>query len=135
MHVVLQTDAEFSANVNARFIAKSHLRLEFRGVAADQIRPLVAVHAHAVSQAMREIFVVRAVARVGDDLTRGGVDGAGFYSRLRGCQRGALGSMYDVENLFHFVAGFAEYKGARDIGRVAFHRAATVDQHYRAFPN
>jgi len=30
VHVVLQTDAKFSANVNARFITESHLRLEFR---------------------------------------------------------------------------------------------------------
>jgi len=71
VHVVLQTDAEISADVNARLIAEGHLRLKFRRVAADEIGPLVAVHAYAVSQAMREVFVIRAVARVGDDLARG----------------------------------------------------------------
>jgi hypothetical protein len=47
--------------------------------------------------------------------------------------------MHDVEHLFHFVfrfvGGFAEYKRARDIGRIAFHRAAAVDKHNRAFSN
>src|SRR5258708_30807376 len=87
---------------------------------------------------MSEIFVIGTIPCVGDYFARGGVDGAGFYSGLCRCKRGALGSMDDVEHLFHFVfrsfGGFAEYKGARDIGRIAFHRTATVDQHDRAFP-
>ena len=88
---------------------------------------------------MREEFVIGAVARVGDDFARGGVHRTSFHSGLRGCQRGALGSMYDVEDLFHFVfrfvGGFAEHKRTRDVGRIAFHRAAAVDEHDRAFPN
>src|SRR4029077_15505554 len=99
----------------------------------------MAVHAHAVSQAMREEFVIGTVARVGDDFARGGIHGTGFHSGLCSSQGGALGSMYDVEYLFHFVfrfvGGFAEYTRARDIGRIAFRRAAAVDQHDRAFPN
>jgi hypothetical protein len=105
------------------------------GVAADQIGPLVAVHAHAVSEAMGEVLVIGAVACVGDDFARGGVDGAGFRAGLGGGQRGALGAMHNVEDLLHLVAGFAEHKGARDVGRVAFHRAAAVDHHDRAFAN
>jgi len=47
--------------------------LERQRVAADQVRPLVAVHAHAVADAMGEVGVVGHVAGVDDDLARGGV--------------------------------------------------------------
>src|SRR5258708_9838152 len=84
---------------------------------------------------MREELGIGTVARVGDDLARGGVDGTGFPSGPRSGQRGALGSMYDVEHQLHFVASLAEYKRARDVGRIAFHGAAAVDQYDRAFSN
>src|ERR1700690_2076119 len=74
MHVVFQSDAELSANVDSRLIAEGHLRLKFCRIAAHQIRPLVSIHAHAVSQAMREVFEVWAVARIGDYLARGRID-------------------------------------------------------------
>src|SRR5208282_2645928 len=135
VHVVLQTDAEFSADVNAWFIAKGHLRLEFCRVAAHQVGPLVAVHAHAVSQAMGEVHVTGAEARFGDDLARGGVHGTGFNSGFGGRERRALGPMHDVEDPFHFVARFAEHKRTGDVGLITFHGAATVDHHDRAVTN
>ena len=44
------------------------------GVATHQVRPLVAVHAHAVTQAVGKVFVIRTVAGVGDYLASGRVD-------------------------------------------------------------
>ncbi len=50
------------------------LACELRRVAADEIGPLVHIHADAVAEAVGEVFVVRSVAGVGDDFARGGVD-------------------------------------------------------------
>ncbi len=95
----------------------------------------MAVHAHAVSQTMGEVFVVWPIAPVGDNLARGVVHRTALRSRLCGRQRGTLRAVHDVENLFHFVAGFAEHEGARDVGSVALHGAAAIDEHDRALAN
>src|SRR5437763_15677069 len=50
VHVVFQTHAELAANVNPRFIAEAHAGLQPQSVAAHQVRPLVAIHADAVSE-------------------------------------------------------------------------------------
>src|SRR5260370_31927263 len=88
-----------------------------------------------MSEAMGEELVIRAVARVGNDLACCGVRGPGFRTRPRGRQRGALGSMHRIEDLLHLVIGlgFAEDERARDVGLITFHRTATIDHHDRAF--
>src|SRR5579864_2036797 len=49
VHIVFEANAEFSAKINARLVAGGHVRLELGRVAANQIRPLVAVHSQSVA--------------------------------------------------------------------------------------
>ena len=62
VHVVFEPHAELAANINSRLVAESHVGLQLGCVTAHQVRPLVAVHAHAVAEAVREVLVARAVA-------------------------------------------------------------------------
>ena len=103
------------------------------GVAADEVGPLVAVHADAVAEAVGEVVVVGAVAGIGDDLAGGGVDRVAGHAGTRGGKRRRLRAMDDVEDILHLVGGLAEDKGARDVGFIALDRAAVVDQDDRAF--
>src|ERR1700734_3251879 len=82
---------------------------------------------------MSEIFVVGAIACVDDHLARSGVYGPGFHSGPGGGQRGALGAMDDVEDLFHLVAGLAEHVSARDVRLITFRGAASIHHHDGAF--
>ena len=95
----------------------------------------MAVHADAVSEAVREVFEAGAVAGVDDDVARGGVDRFERRARLRGFERGALRALHDVEDLVHLVGRLAEDERARDVGLVAFDGAAVVDHDDRAFAN
>src|ERR1019366_9739373 len=52
VHVVLEPDAELALDVDAGFITEGHARLQPERVALDQIRPLVPVHADAVTHAV-----------------------------------------------------------------------------------
>src|SRR5712692_3845187 len=65
--VVLEADAELAGDVDAGLVGEGHAGGEWGGVAADEIGPLVAVHADAVAYAMGEVLVVGAKACVGDD--------------------------------------------------------------------
>src|SRR5271166_3486661 len=58
VHVIFEPNPKLATNVYAGLIAERHIRRQWSGVPAHQVRPLVAVHAHAVSHAMREVFVV-----------------------------------------------------------------------------
>jgi len=73
--VVFETDAELTGDVDARLVGEGHAGSEWRGVASDEIGPLVAVHADAVAEAVGEVLVVRTVACVGDDFAGCIVDG------------------------------------------------------------
>ena len=86
----------------------------------------MAVHAHAVSDAVLEKLVIGTVAGVDNDFARGGIHRPTFRSGLGGGECGTLRAMHDIENLPHLVAGFAEHKSPRDIGSVALHLAASI---------
>jgi len=45
VHIVLRDGCQFSADVDAGLVTGGHVGREFGGVAANQIRPLVAIHA------------------------------------------------------------------------------------------
>src|SRR6185312_2479649 len=62
VHVVLKAHSEFTATVDAGFVAETHVGSKRQRVAAHQVRPLVSVHADAVAHAMSEVLVIGAVA-------------------------------------------------------------------------
>ena len=64
MHVILEPHAKLSSNIDAGLIAERHAGRQLGRVPADQVGPLVPIHADAVSHAMREELVVRAIARI-----------------------------------------------------------------------
>src|ERR1700682_6324914 len=73
VHAVFQAYAEFAADVDSGFVAETHPGGNRRGIAADQVGPLVSVHANPVAYAMAKVFVVGAVAGVGNDFASGSV--------------------------------------------------------------
>src|SRR5271170_6713717 len=97
--IVFEADAELAGDVDAGFVGETHARGERGGVAADEVGPLVAVHADAVADAVSEVFVVGAVAGGGDDVARGGVDSLALDAGTSGGEGGGLGLMDDVEDL------------------------------------
>ena len=103
--VVFEADAELASDVDAGFVGEAHADGEWRGVAADEVGPLVPVHADAVAYAVGEVFVVGAVAGGGDDVAGGGVDGLALHAGMGGGECGGLGLVDDVEDL----AGIVEF--------------------------
>ncbi len=91
------------------------------------------VHADAVAQAVGKVLEARAKPGVADHLARGSIHLLGGQAGTSHVQRGFLGGVNHVEDLFHLVAGFAEYERARDVGAVALDVAAVVDHDRRAF--
>src|SRR5258708_9402340 len=67
--VVFEADAELAGDVDAGFVGEAHAWGERGGVAADEVGPLVAVHADAVADAGGEVLVVGGGARGRDDRT------------------------------------------------------------------
>lgn len=131
--VVFEADAELADDVDSGLVGEGHVGFERKGVASDEIGPLVAVHADAVAEPMAEVLVAGAVARVGDDLAGGCVDGLAGGSGFACGEGGGLGLVDDVEDLLLLVGGFAEDEGAGDVGLVAFDGTAVVEQDDLAF--
>ena len=111
---------------------KAHAGGDEVGVAADEVGPLVHVHADAVADAVGEVFVVGAEAGVGDDVAGGGVDG--LASGRRGGRRrvrrpGPGGRCRRPCAVCRVCAvAFAVDEGAGDVGLVAVDGAAVVDE-------
>src|ERR1700738_1932946 len=103
--VVFEADAEFSRQIDAGFVGEGHSLSEWGIVAADEVGPLVAVHADAVTEAVGEGLVAGAEAGVGDDGAGGGVDGVAGDSGAGGGEGGGLGLVDDAEDLLLFVGG------------------------------
>src|SRR2546422_9937803 len=73
----------------------------------------------------------RSVARGGDHLTRGAVHLLARGARAPQRHRGGLGVVHHVEYFAELLRrAVAEPDGARDVGGVAAHAAAAVDQHH-----
>src|ERR1700678_4003393 len=58
---ILQADAEFSRDIDPRFIGEAHANLQRSGIAVNEISRLMAIEADAMAGAMRETgqFVAR----------------------------------------------------------------------------
>src|SRR5690242_6909468 len=78
VHIIFQAHAEFPMDVNAGLVAESHATGEGNRIASHQVRPLVAIHSDSMTYSVGKELVIRAVAGVGHDLTRGGIDGLAF---------------------------------------------------------
>src|SRR5215510_14934519 len=67
-HVVLETDAELTGDVNARLVAEHHartkrqLRVPAEHVVLDEIWPLMHIHAQAMAKTVSEELIARAVS-------------------------------------------------------------------------
>src|SRR5882757_4517041 len=135
--VIFEADAELAGDVDAGLVGEAHAGGERCGVAADEVGPLVAVHADAVADAVGEMFVVGAVAGGGDDVAGGGVDGLALDAGMGGGESGGLGLVNDVEDFAGLIefggGGVAEDEGAGDVGLIAFYGAAVVDEDDLAF--
>ena len=131
--VVFKANSELARYVYARFVGEGHGGFERLGVAADQVGPLVSVHADAVTDAVGEGLVVGAEAGVGDDFAGGSVD------RLAGDARACCGEGYglglvdDLEYLPLLRSWFAVDERSGDVGLVAFNAAPVVDEDNLAF--
>src|SRR5690348_7784384 len=56
-HVVFAAKSVIAGNINSGFVGKRHPRLKDDSIPANEVRPLVAIHADAVAQTMREVLV------------------------------------------------------------------------------
>ncbi len=75
---------------------------------------------------MREVFVIRAVTRVGDDLACGRIHSLCRNSGFGCGQCGRLRAMHDLKHLVHLLGGLAHYEGAADVRLITFHRASPI---------
>src|ERR1700679_730328 len=98
MPVVFETNTELTRNINARLVGKTHTGSQRDRVATDEIRPLVHIHADAVAHPMGKIFVIRAIARGADHVTRCSVDGLTLNTRMSRGKRSSLRLMNNVEH-------------------------------------
>src|SRR5215210_1256764 len=93
------------------------------------------VQAHAMPDAMREVLVVGTVAGVDDHLARRSIDVFAWNAWFRRGERCVLRPALDLEDALHLVCRLAQYERAADVGGVALHFAAAVDQQDRPFAN
>src|SRR5258708_1212708 len=107
VHVVFQSNPELAWNVYSGLIAEHHVALQPSRVAADEVGPFVNVHAHAMADAMPEVFVIGTKASIGDDFSGGGIHALAGHSRSRSAEGSALRSMDQIENGFHLVGRLA----------------------------
>src|SRR5438876_9622313 len=86
IEAVFESDAELTVDRDHRFVAEAHAGLQRRLVAANEVRPFMAVEADAMSRAVGESgdFVVGAETCVGDHLARRRVDRFAGHAGLGG---------------------------------------------------
>src|SRR5205814_9419847 len=113
--IVFAAQAEFSGNVNSRLVRKRHACFQYGFAAAYKIRMFVAVEPDAVSQAVREKLVVRAIPRAGDDRARRIVNRSGQLTRSRGVQSSVLRFADQIVCTRDFFRRLAKDTRARDV--------------------
>src|SRR5215471_6209231 len=89
-HVVFAAQPEFTGDVNSWLIRKCHAGLQYRFTSAHQIGMFVPVEPDAMPKPMREKFVIRAIAGVGNDPSGGIIHCARQLPRARSVVRGGL---------------------------------------------
>ena len=132
-HVVFAAKAEFTGDVDAGLVGKSHAGFEDGFAGADEIGMLVAVKADAVPNTVGEEFVVGAEASLGDDGAGGIVNGAGKFARAGRIESDILRFSDCVVGAKDFLSGLAKDAGAGDVGIVALDGAPAVNQDHIAF--
>src|SRR5580765_837188 len=89
---------------------------------------LVAIEANAVSQAMAEELIVRAVTRAGDDTASSVVHRTREFPFTCRIESGVLRTANHFKNLLHLRGRLAENASARDVRIVTFYFCASVDE-------
>src|SRR5262245_44320640 len=135
VQAILQSDAELAVNRDHRFVAETHARPQRRLVAANEVRPFVAIETDPVSRAMGKPrdFVVRPEPGVRDDLACRRVDLFAGHAGLRGAEGSHLRALFEVPHVDLAFRRLAEHNGARDVRLIAIDHAAVVDLHDVAF--
>lgn len=75
----------------------------------------VAIHTHAVTNAVAEVFVVRPKTGIRDHLSRGCVDCLARQSGTRDPDRCGLGPMLHLEHIFHALRCLPHHECPREI--------------------
>src|SRR6266487_574162 len=129
VQTVFESNTELAVDGDHRLVAEAHAGLQRRLVAANEVRPFVAVETDAVAGTVGKTwhFVVRAETRVGDHFARRGVDRLTRHAGLRGVERGHLCALLEVPHVDLTLRRFAKHHGARDVRLIAIHHAAVVD--------
>src|SRR5436309_2763833 len=101
VQAVFESDAELAVDRDHRFVAETHARLQRRLVAANEVRPFMAVEADAMARAVGKSgdLVVRPEVRVRDHLARRRVDRLAGHARLRRVERGHLRALLEVPHV------------------------------------
>ena len=92
----------------------------------------MAIHAHAVAEPVREVLESGAVARVDDDLARGGIELLERHARLAAFSAAVCACFTMSKTFFILSVGLAEHERPGDVRLVAFDRAAVVEHDDRA---
>src|SRR5258708_27778273 len=130
-HDILVPDPHLPREVYPRLVGEAHPRPELGGVAADEVGPLVAVHADAVAKAMGEALVGGAEAAVRDDLAGGRVHRLAFHARPGGPEGRLLGLADELPDLaLARGGGGAQDAGAGDVALVPEEAPPAVDQNH-----
>src|ERR1039458_5436629 len=134
VHAIFEANAKFAGD-NHGLVTETHAGFETGLVPFDAIGPFVNMEADAVAGAVRQArqFVAWAEACIGDDLARGGVDRFARGAGPGGGQGGVLRLALQGPDFLLARGGCAEDHGAGDVGLIAIHRAAIVEQDHVAF--
>src|SRR6266705_6591113 len=128
-HDVLVPYAQLARDVDPRLVAEAPARPQEGGVAADEVRPLVAVHPDAVAHAVGEVPVAGAEAGLLDHLACRGVHGLRLDPRPGRAEGRLLRPPHDVPDPALPLRGRrAKDGGAGDVAGVAVEAAAAVDE-------
>src|SRR5436190_6696043 len=129
VQTVFKSNTELAVNGDHRLVTKAHAGLQRRLVAANEVRPFVAVETDAVAGTVGKTwhFVVRTETRVGDHFARRGVDRFTRHAGLRGVERGHLCALLEVPHVDLTLRRFAKHHGPRDVRLIAVDHAAVVD--------
>src|SRR5262245_60435231 len=128
VETVFQADAEFTVDGDHRLVAETHSRPQKSLVSPNEIRPLMAVEADAVSSAVRQPrnLVVGAKAGVSYHFARSRVHRFASRADFGSCQCRILRFAFQVPDFLLARRRLTEHEGACDVGLVSLDRAAAV---------
>ena len=134
-HVILQAQSEFVRNEECRLIRKHHARMHLERISPDKVRPFMDIHAQAVTNAVNENFVVRAISGIVNNLASGGVNSLTLHTGFRGCSSGGLRTTDNIKTPKHDVSGLSVNPRSRYIRLVSLDETPVVDEDHRILSN